>query len=71
LPLRADQLAALGYRIAIYPADAQCAAIAAMRNCMKAIKQYGHASPANVQLASLQERDELVDLAMWQSIGQR
>jgi 2-methylisocitrate lyase-like PEP mutase family enzyme len=71
LPLPADRLAELGYRIAVYPADLQCAAIAAMRNCLKAIKQYGHANPANIPLASLQERDELVDLATWQAIGQR
>jgi 2-methylisocitrate lyase-like PEP mutase family enzyme len=71
LPLPADRLAELGYRIAVYPADLQCAAIAAMRNCLKAIKQHGHASPADIPLASLQERDELVDLAKWQSIGQR
>jgi 2-methylisocitrate lyase-like PEP mutase family enzyme len=71
LPLPADRLAQLGYRIAIYPADLQCAAIAAMRSCLQAIKQHGHATPASVPLASLQERDELVDLASWQSIGQR
>lgn len=71
LPLPADRLAALGYRIAVYPADLQCAAISAMRACLQAIEQYGHASPSNIRLASLQERDELVDLATWQSIGRR
>ena len=71
LPLPADRLAELGYRIAVYPADLQCAAIAAMRTCLKAIEQDGHASPARIPLASLQERDELVDLALWQSIGRR
>lgn len=71
LPLPADRLAELGYRIAVYPADLQCAAIAAMKNCLKAIKQYGHANPSDIALASLQERDELVDLATWQAIGQR
>lgn len=71
LPVAADRLAALGYRIAVYPADLQCAAIAAMRSCLRALKQYGHARPADIALASLQERDELVDLATWQSIGQR
>ena len=71
LPLSPDRLAALGYRIAVYPADLQCAAISAMRDCLKIIKQHGHASPSDIRLASLQERDELVDLAAWQSIGQR
>lgn len=71
LPLHADQLAALGYRIAVYPADLQCAAIAAMKNCLRVIQQHGHARLDDIQLASLQERDELVDLAAWQSIGQR
>ena len=71
LPLPAERLAELGYRIAVYPADLQCAAIAAMRSCLQALRQYGHAGSANVPLASLQERDELVDLARWQSIGQR
>jgi 2-methylisocitrate lyase-like PEP mutase family enzyme len=71
LPLPPDRLAALGYRIAIYPADLQCAAISAMRGCLQTIKQDGHANPSNIRLASLQERDELVDLATWQSIGQR
>jgi 2-methylisocitrate lyase-like PEP mutase family enzyme len=71
LPLPPDRLAALGYRIAVYPADLQCAAISAMRDCLKAIKQYGYTSPSDIRLASLQERDELVDLATWQSIGQR
>jgi 2-methylisocitrate lyase-like PEP mutase family enzyme len=71
LPLPPERLAALGYRIAIYPADLQCAAIAAMRDCLKTLMQHGHADPAEIRLASLQERDELVDLAAWQSIGQR
>jgi 2-methylisocitrate lyase-like PEP mutase family enzyme len=71
LPLSADRLAALGYRIAVYPADLQCAAISAMRDCLKTIRQHGHASASDVRLASLQERDELVDLATWQAIGQR
>jgi 2-methylisocitrate lyase-like PEP mutase family enzyme len=71
LPLPADRLAALGFRIAIYPADLQCAGIAAMRSCLKAIAQHGHASPASIPLASLEERDELVDLARWQSVGEQ
>jgi 2-methylisocitrate lyase-like PEP mutase family enzyme len=71
LPLSRDRLAQLGYRIAVYPADLQCASIAAMRSCLRAIGQYGHASPSSIPLASLEERDELVDLALWQSIGQR
>jgi 2-methylisocitrate lyase-like PEP mutase family enzyme len=71
LPLPPERLAALGYRIAIYPADLQCAAIAAMRGCLQGIKRDGHADPSSVRLASLQERDELVDLATWQDIGEQ
>jgi 2-methylisocitrate lyase-like PEP mutase family enzyme len=70
LPLPPDRLAALGYRIAIYPADLQCAGISAMRSCLQTIKQEGHANSSKIRLASLLERDELVDLAYWQSIGQ-
>jgi 2-methylisocitrate lyase-like PEP mutase family enzyme len=71
LPVSSDRLAALGYRIAVYPADLQCAALSAMKDCLKSIKQHGHANTSDIRLASLQERDDLVDLAKWQSIGQR
>lgn len=71
LPLPADQLAALGFKITVYPADLQCAALAAMKTCLQSIEQHGHTNPADIPLASLKERDELVDLAAWQAIGRR
>jgi 2-methylisocitrate lyase-like PEP mutase family enzyme len=71
LPLSPEHLTKLGYRIAIYPADLQCAAITAMKSCLRTIRQDGYANPSSIHLASLQERDELVDLAAWQAIGRR
>jgi 2-methylisocitrate lyase-like PEP mutase family enzyme len=69
LPLPWDRLAALGYRIAIFPADLQCAALAAMKDCLSAIKQDSHSGAIKERLMTLKDRDDLVDLSAWEAIG--
>ena len=68
LPLPARALAEAGFRIGIYPADLQCAAITAMSDCLGAILRDGNSSALNTRLASLAERDELVETRRWQAI---
>ena len=59
-------LAEMGYRIMIVPSDLQRAAIRAMQDAATVIKQTGTAAGMGTRLAGFEERDALVDLALWQ-----
>ncbi len=61
-------LAALGFTLLIYPADLQCAALAAMGDCLAALKAQG-TGPVPPAGATLAARDRLVDLDAWMKIG--
>lgn len=52
----------LGYRLILYPADLQRAAIAAMAEVLAAIRRDGHSAAVKDRLASLEQRDSLVDV---------
>lgn len=68
LPLPSRELAELGFRIGIYPADLQCAAISAMQECLTAIRNDGNSSALGERLASLTVRDDLVDTQLWRAL---
>ena len=71
-PLVAPQaLEAMGYRIMIVPSDLQRAAIRAMQEAAAAIRETGTAAGMGARLAGFEERDALVDLALWQDREQR
>ena len=56
------ELERLGYRLILYPADLQRAAIAAMAEVLAAIRRDGHSAAVKDRLASLEQRDGLVDV---------
>jgi 2-methylisocitrate lyase-like PEP mutase family enzyme len=68
LPLPARALAELGFRIGIYPADLQCAAIGAMQECLTVLRSDGNAGALGERLASLAARDDLVDTQLWRAL---
>lgn len=68
LPLPPMELAQLGFRIGIYPADLQCAAISAMQECLLALHHDGNSSALGARLASLTDRDDLVDTRLWRAL---
>lgn len=68
LPLPSKELAELGFRIGIYPADLQCAAINAMLECLTVLRRDGASSALREHLASLTFRDELVDTHLWREL---
>jgi 2-methylisocitrate lyase-like PEP mutase family enzyme len=68
LPLSSKELAELGFRIGIYPADLQCAAISAMQECLTALRRDGNSSALRERLASLTVRDDLVDTQLWRAL---
>jgi 2-methylisocitrate lyase-like PEP mutase family enzyme len=68
LPRPSRELAELGFRIGIYPADLQCAAISAMQECLTALRCDGNSSALRERLASLTVRDDLVDTQLWRAL---
>jgi 2-methylisocitrate lyase-like PEP mutase family enzyme len=68
LPLPSRELAELGFRIGIYPADLQCAAISAMQECLTALRCDGNSGALRERLASLAVRDDLVDTQLWRAL---
>jgi 2-methylisocitrate lyase-like PEP mutase family enzyme len=64
-PLPLARLGALGYRLIIYPADAQRVAIRAMADVFAAILRDGHSGALKNRMSSPTERDELVDVSAY------
>lgn len=65
------ELGALGYRMILYPADVQRAAIRAMADVLATIKRDGHSAAMKNQLASGAERDGLVDVEAYFELSER
>lgn len=63
-------LAAFGFKILIFPADLQCAAIAGMAECLNTLRERGLGARAP-QPAELTERDRLVDLDRWLELASK
>ncbi|WP_433576218.1 isocitrate lyase/PEP mutase family protein [Nocardia brasiliensis] len=65
------ELAALGYKIVIIPSDLQRAAMRAMTEIAAEIFTHGDSRGMQHRLAGFQERDRLVDKAIWGEREQR
>lgn len=63
------QLDRAGCRLAIYPAELQRAAVAAMQAAARSLRERGFVE--GVALASAEERDSLVDTSHWQALADR
>ena len=63
----------MGYRIAIFPSDAQRAAIhaIAIKGALALLKRDGSTEAMDERLATFQERDRIVGLAEWEKIEER
>ena len=68
LPLPPKELAELGFRIGIYPADLQCAALHAMQECLTVLRNDGNSGVLRGRLTSLTDRDDLVDTQLWRAL---
>ncbi len=66
----ADRLKALGYTIVIIPSDLQRAAIRAMQRALQAILKSGDSSEMSADLASFQEREQIVDTARYLALDE-
>jgi 2-methylisocitrate lyase-like PEP mutase family enzyme len=69
--LPAARLEAMGYRIAIFPSDAQRAAINAMKEALATLKRDGSTEAIDDRLATFKERDRVVGLGDWQNLEER
>jgi 2,3-dimethylmalate lyase len=66
--LPVERLEKMGYRIAIYPSEAQRAAIYAMRKALGVLKKEGTTETMDDVLTTFKERDMIVGLDDWQKI---
>ncbi|MCH9689285.1 MAG: isocitrate lyase, partial [Gammaproteobacteria bacterium] len=56
-----EVLSQMGYNIAIIPSDLQRAAMSAMQETLKAIKQDGNSACVADSLVSFQQREEIIE----------
>ena len=66
-----DQLEAWGYRIAIVPSSPQLAAIRAMQQLLKILREKGTIEPYSEGMVTFQERDEIVDHPKFQELERK
>ena len=69
--LAAKELAAMGYRLGIYPSQTHRAAIAATKKVLVVLKRDGDTAAIESELATFNDREEAVDTARWREIEQR
>lgn len=60
--LPADEVAALGYRLMIVPSDLQRAALFAMREAARVLREQGSTASLAERMTSFADRDQLVGL---------
>lgn len=70
-PEPASALAAMGYRLGIYPSQTHRAAIRAMMDVLEALKGEGDLSGWEGRLASFQDREAIVDTPRWRELEAR
>lgn len=66
--LPAEKLAAMGYRLGIYPSQAQRAAIRAVKEALAVLKADGDTTRIEARLATFQEREQAVGTASWRAL---
>ncbi len=69
--LPAAELAAMGFRLGIYPSQTHRAAIRAAREVLGVLKADGDTARIEDRLATFAEREEAVGTARWRALGQR
>jgi 2-methylisocitrate lyase-like PEP mutase family enzyme len=66
--LPASELEAMGFRLGIYPSQTHRAAIRAAQRVLQALKEDGHTTRVEPDLATFQEREDAVGTALWRDL---
>ncbi len=69
--LPASELEAMGFRLGIYPSQTHRAAIRAAQRVLKALKEDGHTTLVEADLATFQEREEAVGTPAWRALEEK
>ena len=69
--LAASELEAMGFRLGIYPSQTHRAAIRAAQRVLKALKEDGHTTRVEKDLATFQEREDAVGTASWRALEEK
>src|SRR5438105_7142820 len=67
----ASELEAMGFRLGIYPSQTHRAAIRAAQKVLAALKEDGHTTRVEPDLATFQEREDAVGTASWRELEER
>src|SRR5437870_10209307 len=69
--LAASELEAMGFRLGIYPSQTHRAAIRAAQRVLTALKEDGHTTRVEPDLATFQEREDAVGTADWRTLEEK
>jgi 2-methylisocitrate lyase-like PEP mutase family enzyme len=69
--LPAHELEAMGFRLGIYPSQTHRAAIRAAQRVLAVLKEDGHTTRIERELASFAEREEAVGTAHWRALEEK
>ena len=69
--LGATALEEMGFRLGIYPSQTHRAAIRAAQRVLTALKEDGHTTRVEPDLATFQEREDAVGTATWRELEER
>src|SRR5437763_1681158 len=69
--LAASELEAMGFRLGIYPSQTHRAAIRAAQRVLAALKEDGHTTRVEGDLATFQEREDAIGTATWRELEAR
>jgi 2-methylisocitrate lyase-like PEP mutase family enzyme len=67
----AAELEAMGFRLGIYPSQTHRAAIRAAQRVLAALKEDGHTTRVEPDLATFQEREDAVGTAAWRALEEK
>jgi 2-methylisocitrate lyase-like PEP mutase family enzyme len=69
--LPADELAAMGFRLGIYPSQTHRAAIHAAQKVLRALKEDGDTRRVEADLASFEERERVLGTTRWRELEEK
>ena len=69
--LPASELEAMGFRLGIYPSQTHRAAIRAAQRVLAALKEDGDTRRIETELATFQEREDVVGTARWRALEEK
>jgi 2-methylisocitrate lyase-like PEP mutase family enzyme len=61
----------MGFRLGIYPSQTHRAAIRGAQRVLAALKEDGHTSRIEAELATFQEREDAVGTACWRALEEK